>query len=134
MRATSYNIIEVFPILGSGAGTYPFLHAKYKDPILGTGRKWKHAHNEYIEFFSNHGFLGFSIFCGSIFLLLLKILKGIHTRHDPLRQGILFGTFFGINSVLFHAFVDLHFHIPSIAIYFFVLLALGIIASNKHYT
>jgi O-antigen ligase len=132
IRSTTYNLIGDYPVFGSGSGTYFLIHSKYRNPILGTNPQLKHAHNDYLELLATQGFIGFSIFSVSIFIFILNILKAIRIRRDLFMRSLLFGTFFGIVSVLIHAFFELHFQIPAIAMYFFVLLALGVIASKKN--
>ncbi|TPW18703.1 MAG: O-antigen polymerase [Halothiobacillaceae bacterium] len=130
MRTGIVNLIRDYPLFGSGAGTYPQLFAAYKLPDLGVSAMSKRAHNDYLELISDQGVIGFGLLGGGMILLLSNIWVGIGRRRDPTMTGLLYGSCLGITSMLIHAFVEFNFHIPANATYFFVLLAIGVIAAN----
>ena len=44
-------------------------------------------------------------------------------------RGIMFASITGVTSLLFHATVDFNFHIFANAAYFYVLVAMGLVAA-----
>ncbi len=130
MTTAVYEIATEFPIFGSGAGTYPYYQYRYKEPDLGTNPMSKRAHNDYLETLTDQGIIGTFLLGSSLLLFLFRILSGIRNRQDKFMQGLLFGSCIGVTSVLFHSLVEFNFRIPANAIYFWVLIAIGMLASS----
>lgn len=109
--------------LGTGPGTFEWVAAHYStlDPLLQGGR-WRHAHNDYAEFFAEWGWLGVAIFCLVLALPGRRVLRAIRlalSKSDrramsyQRRVGLVaFGT--AIVSVLLHAVVDFPLQIDAI--------------------
>ena len=133
--ATWKSTIEMskdYQVFGSGAGTYEHLLTRYEDRS-GPGDVYKyydHAHNDYLEILSEQGIIGFSLATMVTLLLFIKMTIGYATRKNPYFNAILFGSFTGCVSLLLHALVDFNFQIPSNAVYFYVVLSIGVIAST----
>ena len=130
MWSSAYTIVSLYPIWGSGPGTYPQLQESYKNPRLGTSQMWKHAHSDYLELYSDQGTVGFTLLGLFVFFSFVTILSGIRKRRDPLELGLLFAAATGVLSSLIHATAELNFHLPANAIYFWILLAIGLVSSS----
>jgi hypothetical protein len=118
---------------GTGPGTFEWVSAHYSmlDPVLRDGR-WRHAHNDYTEFFAEWGWPGVGIF---ILLLMLPGKRLLRTlgqvfsnRH---RAPISFQRLTGqiccsvaIAAVLVHALVDFPLQIDAIRHLFAVMLGM----------
>ncbi len=133
MLTTAYNLAKNYPLTGSGAGTYPHIFYQYKVPELGTSSMSKRAHNDYLELLTDQGIIGLTLLGSSMLLLIVTVVKGIKKRRNPEMTGLLFGSTFGISAMLIHSSVEFNFHIPANASYFFILLAIALIASNRQH-
>lgn len=132
VRISSYQMIQDYPLVGIGSGNWAFLYPMYKDPQQFSHLVTSHAHNDYLELMAEQGVIGFGLIGCVVMLALLKMVIGLKQRRDPLMRGILFACLVAILSLLAHAWVEFHFHIPAIAAWFFVLMALGLVASRLH--
>jgi O-antigen ligase len=129
MHQTAFSIIQERPLVGTGAGTYPVLQHRYKDPNLGITKMSKRAHNDYLELLTNQGVIGFSLLGLATLLLMLKLFRGLKkSRSNSTRNlyGLQVASFCSVTAILLHSLVDFNFHLPANAIYFYLILALGI--------
>ncbi len=133
MLTTAYSLSQDYPLTGSGAGTYPYIFHQYKNPELGTSSMSKRVHNDYLELFTDQGVIGLTLLGSSIFLFIITIIKGIKKRSNPKMASLFFGSIFGISAMLIHSAVEFNFHIPANASYFFILLAIALISSNRQH-
>ncbi|MEE8381910.1 MAG: O-antigen ligase family protein, partial [Thermodesulfobacteriota bacterium] len=116
-------ITRDFLPLGTGLGTFRYIYPLYT--TTDTPLKYDHAHNDYLEIFSDLGLIGGVILCGGLLWFLLWLLKKWSQRRHPYVVGICLGSLTGALSLLFHSSVTFNLHIPANALLFFVLLAVG---------
>lgn len=129
MHQTAFAIIKESPIVGMGAGTYPILQHKYKSAQLGYSAMSKRAHNDYLELLTNQGIIGFGLLATATILLLLKLFTELNIRNNRKRtslQGVQIASFCGVTAILLHSLADFNFHLPTNAVYFYLILAVGI--------
>lgn len=124
----SKGIIEDYIIFGTGAGSFEYIIPLYEDRRL--DGLYDHAHNDYIELLSDQGVIGFGLAFASISLVMFYIVSGYARCHEPFLRGILFASLGGSISLLLHAITDFNFYIPANAAYFYLVLAMGIVAST----
>ena len=129
LRELSYEIIQDNLLFGTGAGTYRWTLPLYKDERLETGF-YEHAHNDFLELLGEEGIVGFALIAAGIFLVLRRIAIGLSRRRDPLMRGALFAAFSGSLSLLVHGLVGFNLQIPANATYFFLVLGMGLVASE----
>lgn len=108
----SFQIIRHFPIFGTGLGTYQYIFPKYKRMARGD-LLYDHAHNDYLEFLSDTGILGFLLFFGMTVLFLARGFKKWRERKDPFAVGMGAGGLAGILAILIHSSVDFNLKIPA---------------------
>ncbi len=129
MHQSALAIIEQRPLIGTGAGTYPILQHNYKSPLLGNSAMSKRAHNDYLELLANQGVIGFSLLGAAILLLLLKLFRGLKKNRRGNTQslyGLQVASFCSVIAILVHSLADFNFHLPVNAVYFYLILAIGI--------
>lgn len=129
LREVSYRIIGDSPVVGTGVGTYRWVFPGYKDERFGS-YFYEHAHNDYLEILSEQGVIGFFLLAAGVITILTSLVAAFARRRDALSNGTLFAVIAGSVSFMVHGFVDFNFQIPANAIYFFVLLGLGVVASS----
>ncbi|MDH5184469.1 MAG: O-antigen ligase family protein [Gammaproteobacteria bacterium] len=122
------DYLQDYLLTGSGAGTFFTVFSKYKGQDASL--YFDHAHNDYLEFADETGFLGIALLAGVIFLTALNAVQALRKRSDPLMLGIAFACVMGLISILIHSLVDFNLHIPANAATFMVILAFGFIAST----
>ena len=129
MHQSALAIIEQRPLIGTGAGTYPILQHNYKSPLLGNTAMSKRAHNDYLELLANQGVIGFSLLSIATVLLLLRLFRGLKNNRRS-KTGSLYGlqvaSFCSVIAILVHSLADFNFHLPVNAVYFYLILAIGI--------
>ena len=102
-------------LTGTGPGTFEWVSAHYStlDPVLQDGR-WRHAHNDYTEFFAEWGWPGVVVFILVLLLpgrRLLGALRQVFARDSHYdisfqRRAGLICFSVALVSVLLHAVVD----------------------------
>lgn len=117
----SLQILNDYPWVGTGAGTYELIFTRYRGPDI--TERITNAENDYLEFLVELGIIG-------CIPLLLILLIGLWTQIRLLRhrsqftRGVAFGCLTGTISLLIHSATDFNLQIPSNAALFLVLLAL----------
>lgn len=131
----SISIIKDFPLFGTGLGTYPLSFSLYKETV-----SWptvvQHAHNDYLELFSETGIIGFVLVFWALAIFyrntIYRIIRRNSSSIDPLRNFLLLGATSGTLGMMVHVFTDFNFQIPANAYYFVFLI--GICTSIMNYS
>ena len=84
----------------------------------------------YLELFIEQGAIGFILFGSSTIAVLVIVFHSYLKRRNAFALGVLFGVLVGTISILIHETIDYHFYIPANAAYFYVLLAIGVVAAS----
>ena len=121
--AWSVDLIRNYKLLGSGPGTFYIVYPGYRKEQATAF--FDHAHNDYAEIASDTGLLGLGLLGIFVAMSLAAALLAQWRRRDPLMRGMAFACVMGVTSILIHSWVDFNLQIPSNAVYFMVLLALG---------
>jgi O-antigen ligase len=118
-------IVEDFPAVGSGGGTFYSTFMSYRTPREGY---IDHAHNDFVEIAADFGLVGLTTLGLLVALALWTSLKVLATRRSNLPRGIAFGVAMSIVALLIHSTVDFNLQIPANALTMVVILALAWIA------
>jgi O-antigen ligase len=121
--ARTLELAKDFPVFGAGPGSYYLAFPPYRTERITAF--FDHAHNDYLQFAAESGFLGLAILAAFVILALGAALLAQWQRRDPLMRGISFACIMGVTSILIHSWVDFNLQIPANAALFMVLLALG---------
>ncbi|MBF0623467.1 MAG: O-antigen ligase family protein [Magnetococcales bacterium] len=116
-----------FPGIGTGSGTFQYTYPLYRTEAV--TKFYQHVHNDYLEILSDQGLLGFGLLGSGVLSCWLIMVRRYLKRRDPFARGILFASLAGTMALLIHGLVDFNFQIPSNALYFWVLLAMGLQAA-----
>ena len=117
------GIVRDFYPLGTGLGTFINIYPLYQ--TLETPPTYDHAHNDYIELFSELGVIGGILFWGAIILFVIRILSKWSERRYPYVVGICLGSTMGVVSLVLHSTVDFNLHIPANGLLFFTFFAVS---------
>ena len=131
LNNSTIDLIKRYPIFGVGLGAFEFIYNKRFKPESFKIFYVDHAHNDFLEFFSEVGLVGFTIFFITACLYLLLVFKMILKRHDPFVIGVGSGAVAGIFSMGIHSFFDFSLHVTPNGVLFFVIAALALVITNS---
>lgn len=115
-------IIRDFPWLGTGGGTF-YLAFPHYQPVTLTGY-WDHAHNDFVEFYSEAGLLGLLLLALIVAHSVFQSVKQLMHSRDQFACGMAFASLMGVTSLLIHGAVDFNLQIPANAMLFVIILSL----------
>jgi putative inorganic carbon (hco3(-)) transporter len=118
-------MIEDYKWIGSGAGTFRYAFPPY---VNGNYGGYDHAHNDYLEFLGELGYVGCSLLAGLVTISMWQALKALRHRHSSFIRGMGFAGFMRTLSLLIHSSVDFNLQIPANAMLFIAMLAIPTIA------
>ncbi|MBF0294535.1 MAG: O-antigen ligase family protein [Magnetococcales bacterium] len=124
----SMEIVRDFYWFGSGAGTFGWIYPKYAGEESAV-TFLDHAHNDHVEILVEQGVVGYGLLAGLLIYCWIFILQGYMRRRDPFMRGVTFGSLVATLALSLHALFDFNFQIPANALYFVVVLAMGMRAA-----
>ncbi|GAH61940.1 unnamed protein product [marine sediment metagenome] len=122
-------MIQDYPVLGIGPGTFAFIFTQYQPP--GLTSHYTMAHNDYLHFTSE---VGLPLIAIIVWMIIALYRKGFRKLKNPSRlvRGITLGSMSGITAILVHSISDFNLHIPANALLFTVLGALVVAPLPQH--
>jgi O-antigen ligase len=117
------NIIKDYPITGTGAGTFYTIFPTYKPATV--NQYYDHAHNDYVELLTDHGFIGISLFAALVLCVIARTIGVLRHRKSALAKGLAFSTIMACCAALLHSLVDFNLQVPTNAMLFTCILGLG---------
>lgn len=120
------TIIGDFPLFGIGLGSFASFYPAYeKDVELDYGRL-SHAHNDYLEYFSELGLVGGILLIGGILFMTVNSFLMWRERRHPEIRGLALGGIIAVVCILIHSITDFNLHIPANMLLFSVVLSLTV--------
>jgi O-antigen ligase len=105
--------------LGTFASVYPvYATVKFEGMVL------VHAHNDYLEYLSELGLVGFLWLAGVVLYIALDSFLTWSKRRNPEIKGLAMGGIISVFIILIHSLTDFNLHIPANTLLFSVVLAL----------
>jgi O-antigen ligase len=114
MWNSTLNMIKDAPLLGTGPGTWQWIHQLYRNPQMQAHPVY--AHSDVLHVFSDYGLVGGLLvvaFFGCYFWQV-AVLAGRRTSSD--KRSFAIGGAIGVISILAHSWVDFNLHIPANAL------------------
>lgn len=112
------------PLLGTGPGTFVFIHPRYQDSTFGF--KAVLTHDDYLNCLDDYGVVGFGIAMLFIWLVTLKFFRPLDTDQRWQDRVLVATGFAAWIALLVHSFVDFNMHIPANATMLFALTGLAL--------
>ncbi|MDX9799631.1 MAG: O-antigen ligase family protein, partial [Bacteroidales bacterium] len=133
----TWMMIEDYPILGSGLGTYAYHTLKYQAEFFSAGNNRDiypygnaaQAHNEYLQLWSELGIVGLLFFVCIIFTYYRNILKNVKGM-DEKEKTITIGLVGGVTAVLIDAMFGFPLQLSASMSLFWIFLGLTISQTN----
>jgi len=119
------TMIQDYFLTGVGGGNYFSSFPAYRGQDIHS--YYNHAHNDYLELLSEFGLIGMLLLAVAVCLALSAAMRTMRKRSEPLLLGMAFAGFMGVLSILIHSAVDFNLQIPSNAMMFMLMMALGVI-------
>jgi len=119
----TWHIFLDHPALGTGLGTTISVFPQYE--TIYDGKVIDHAHNDHLELLAETGIPGG--FCWIAFIVLLVVcgLRNFSAARDPVVRAVHLASVVACAGLLVHGLMDFNLHIPSNALLFYVLAAIG---------
>jgi O-antigen ligase len=111
---TAVGIWRLFPILGSGAGTFAEVGSMVQLEDL--GKLYSHAHNDYLEILATTGVLGFVVVLVALFAgwwALARTTFGPRVNASFRRRAFQAAALASVTIAMVHALFDFNFFIPA---------------------
>ncbi|MFK8015893.1 MAG: O-antigen ligase family protein [Gammaproteobacteria bacterium] len=118
------DMLRDYPLTGTGAGSFESVYPMYDSGRIGAWR-YRHAHNDYLQFASEFGLTGFALLAAIVILSAWQAVRAQLRRRDRLMRGLGCGVLMAIVALLIHSAVDFNLQIPANAATFVVVLAMG---------
>jgi O-antigen ligase len=119
---------SAYPLFGTGLGTFGALYPVIEGETGPLGLF--HAHNDYLEYLSELGLIGFGLLFGLIFYLATISFLTWTSRRHPEVKGLASGGIVSLFSVFVHSLTDFNLHIPANMVLFSVVLSLTVVIAN----
>jgi O-antigen ligase len=119
----TWRIVRDHPWTGTGLGTLQTVFPRYESYY--DGLVVDHAHNDYLELLADTGLIGGACMLGFVALLAWRGLSNLHGASNPASRSIYSGAVVACAGLLLHSLVDFNLHIPSNALLFLLLAAMG---------
>jgi O-antigen ligase len=120
------TIIRDLPLFGTGLGTFVSVYPVYAT-VKFEGMVLVHAHNDYLEYLSELGVVGFLLLAGIVLYIVLASFLTWSKRRNPEIKGLAMGGTISIFIILIHSLTDFNLHIPANTLLFSVVLALTVV-------
>ena len=121
------GVVEDFPWLGTGGGSFYSSFMRYRTPRLGY---LDHTHNDYVEVAADFGLIGLALLGGLVVASLWTALRVLARRRSYLPRGIAFGAAMAMVALAIHSAVDFNLQIPANALTMVVILAMAWISDR----
>ncbi|MFO6423778.1 O-antigen ligase family protein [Motilimonas sp. KMU-193] len=122
--------IEQRPWSGYGAGSFYSEFQRFNEH--GIYSFYDHAHNEYIQFLFESGFIGTGLLGLAILIAFVVALRQFIKREDPLVKGVALACVMAIVGMLIHISVDFPLQAPATSCYFLLILSMALLLPSIH--
>src|SRR5262249_38674841 len=104
------DLIRDYPVSGSGLGTYESAFLKYKHSAVNHVQDY--AHNDYLQFFSELGLVGFILLAIPCLSVCSRLLNSLHSL-DPRVRWLSLACTTSLLAISLHSFVDFNLYVPA---------------------
>ncbi len=118
----TWEMVQKFPLLGTGAGAYISVFPAFT--TLSYGTAVRNPHNEYLGILADAGFIGLGLALLALCFILTRILRGLRRSNDVYTLALLAGGAGAVFSVSYHSVVDFPLRSPGIVTTLVVLSAI----------
>ncbi|MFH2041797.1 MAG: O-antigen ligase family protein [Acidobacteriota bacterium] len=120
-----HNTVEMigdFPLMGTGLGTFAFVYPAYEEENIYA--LLIHAHNDWLEYFSELGLVGMVFLLGGVLFLFVRSFSLWRIRRNAEIKGLGLGGLVALIVMGVHSITDFNLHIPANMLLFTIILCL----------
>lgn len=118
----TWNMIKDNPVFGTGAGTWQWVHQKYRDPQMQFTADY--AHNDILQATSDYGLVGFLLIGATLACFYWHAgrlsIRGITPEHRCFSMGAVLA----VSTLVVHSWFDFNLHIPANGLLFATILGM----------
>jgi O-antigen ligase len=103
------GLIQEFPWVGSGLGTYESVFLRHKQ--IGEMLRDNYAHNDYLQGLAELGFPGFALVATFLSLALVKAASAISTAASPSVRCLAVACLGSMSAILLHSVADFNLYV-----------------------
>ena len=126
--ANTLRTFSDYPLFGTGLGTFGALYPNLEGGEEGVS-VLVHAHNDYLEYLSELGLVGFGLLLGGILFMGVVSFLVWRVRRHPEVKGLALGGIVSLIGILVHSITDFNLHIPANMVLFAVVLPLTMVTA-----
>lgn len=119
----AWQIFLDHPALGTGLGTTISVFPRYE--TMYDGKVIDHVHNDHLELLAETGIPGGICWVAFIALLAYFGIRNFSFARDPAVRAVHLASVVACSGLLVHGLMDFNLHIPSNALLFYTLAAIG---------
>ncbi len=129
----SLGIVRSFPLFGTGFGTFIHVYPAFRS-VPGDA-VYDHAHNDYLELFTDGGLIGFLLAAWFIAAVVIHAAGTLRKRKDPYSILMTSGALTAILALLLHCFIDFQMYNGANGLYIFFVCGLAVSGAHTriHY-
>jgi O-antigen ligase len=117
------RLIRAYPVFGCGLGGYESAFPKYK--VSGPLVSDDHAHNDYLQFLAEMGFIGAAILLVLGATTVRAAFRGVFSASDPGVRSLALACAGSLSAILLHSTADFNLYIPANAMVVFWVAAMA---------
>jgi O-antigen ligase len=110
---------------GVGLGAFQIAYTPYQTVV--TDLTVDYAHNDYLQFATETGILGWTLLPISIAMFLFLAFRDLRSRLRHQSGWLQLGAAIGVCGILVHSFSDFNLHIPANAAWFAVCAGIAVV-------
>jgi O-antigen ligase/tetratricopeptide (TPR) repeat protein len=116
-------LVESFPLLGTGFGTFNYVEPMTRVDARDAGTSYIHAHNDYLEALVEGGVVRLALSLLAIAIVYWRGWRACRRYADRPEGALAVGALAAFTTVVVHSALDFGLHIPAIALLLAVLCA-----------
>ena len=111
-------------LAGVGVGNYQYVFPRYQT-AENRNKFFRHAHNDWIQFFAEAGLMGACLFLIGIVIFINSLTKIWKKRRDPFAVSLGLLSLCAIAAMAIHSYTDFNLHIPANTLLLVAIIAIG---------
>jgi O-antigen ligase len=118
----SWKMIRDHPVLGTGGGTWNYMHQQYRHPAMQLNPEY--AHNDILQMISDYGVVGLLLIAGALVCFYWQAVRLSGQGASSEQRAVARGAVLSVSMILIHSWFDFNLHIPANAMVFATLLGM----------
>jgi O-antigen ligase len=118
------EMFEDYKLMGIGVGNFQYAYPRYQAPEDKL-RFFRHAHNDWAQFLSEAGIIGFCLLLAGLLYYLYRTIRLWRKRTDPFAVCLGVAPLAVMTAMAIHSYSDFNLHIPANCMMLAAIMAVG---------